>query len=129
MSRNDQSIVARYIKFFLALAVLIVLVIYPLRNQTSNLSVQALNISKIAPEKITKNGLEVKLSGESGQAEKLAELLSAYKQDKIRIEAPLNNMEAAYRVERAFFDEGISADNLDIAGIASGDSVVLVIQS
>jgi 2,3-bisphosphoglycerate-independent phosphoglycerate mutase len=90
MSRNGQSIVARYIKFFLALAVLIVLVIYPLRNQTSNLSVQALNISKIAPEKITKNGLEVKLSGESGQAEKLAELLSAYKQDKIRIEAPLN---------------------------------------
>jgi len=128
-SGYDQPQSRNYFPFLFVILVAVLLMTRPLGRHTPDLSVQAKEIAKIAPTKMTSNGLEVTLSGDPAQTEKLGKILSGYPKDRMRIEAPQKDVGSAYKVEHALFDQGVSSEKLDVAGIASRDSVVVVIQS
>jgi hypothetical protein len=118
-----------YFPFLYLISAAVLVVALHLGRGTPALSIQAEKISKIAPTKMTERGLEVLLSGNHDQALKLGKILSKYSNDRLMIEAPQKDLQSAYRVELALFDQGVSSDKLEVAGITSRDSVVVVIQS
>jgi hypothetical protein len=129
MNENDRPKNRNYFPLFFVVLLAALLISRPTGRHTPDLSVQAKQISKIAPAQMTANGLEVSLSGDPAQVEKLGKTLSKYPKDRMRIEAPPNNIQSAYGVEHSLFEQGVSSEKLDVAGVASRNSVVVVIQS